>query len=158
MHCPFCKTEETKVIDSRLGSDGMSVRRRRECLNCSRRFNTTEQVEKVFPRIIKRDGRRSNFEEGRLRHGMLTALEKRPVNEVQIESALNRIKDQLHSSGEREVPSQLLGQWVMNELRQLDPVAYVRFASVYLSFDDTDAFIQEIKKLKSKNYESEITS
>ncbi|MCP4474237.1 MAG: transcriptional regulator NrdR [Gammaproteobacteria bacterium] len=158
MHCPFCKTEETKVIDSRLGSDDMSVRRRRECLHCSRRFNTAEQVEKVFPRIIKRDGRRSNFEEARLRHGMLTALEKRPVNEEQIESALNRIKEQLHSSGEREVPSQLLGQWVMNELRQLDPVAYVRFASVYLSFDDTDAFIQEIKKLKSKNYESKITS
>ena len=146
------------MIDSRLSNHGTSVRRRRECLHCSRRFNTTEQLEKVFPRIIKRGGRRSNFDEERLRRGMLTALEKRPVNEESIESALQRIKDQLHTSGEREVPSQQLGQWVMDELRQLDPVAYVRFASVYLSFDDTDAFIQEIKKLKSKNYESTITS
>lgn len=148
MRCPFCKAEDTKVIDSRLsGSEGNTIRRRRECISCQGRFTTYEEIEMSFPRIVKRDGRRSGFDENKLRHSMLIALEKRPVEQVQLDKAINEIKQQLHVSGEREISAMKLGEWAMEELRKLDLVAYVRFASVYLSFDDTDAFIREIQKL-----------
>ncbi|MEM9242916.1 MAG: transcriptional regulator NrdR [Pseudomonadota bacterium] len=147
MYCPFCKAEDTKVIDSRLGGDGSTVRRRRECVACQGRFTTYEEIEMSFPRIIKRDGSRSSFDEAKLRRGMLIALEKRPISQDQIEAAISRIKNRLHTSGEREISALKLGEWTMDELCKLDLVAYVRFASVYLCFENTDAFINEIQKL-----------
>jgi transcriptional repressor NrdR len=151
MYCPFCKAIDTKVVDSRLGGEGDQVRRRRECIECEARFTTYESVEMSFPRIVKRDGRRSNFDEAKLSNGILKALEKRPVSNDQVEAALARIKNRLYATGEREVEASVLGDWVMEELLKLDRVAYLRFASVYLSFEDTDAFIQEIEKLRKEH-------
>ncbi len=153
MRCPFCGEDETKVIDSRLASEGNAVRRRRECLGCGERFTTFETPELVFPRIVKNDGTREPFNEDKLRRGMLRALEKRPVNIDDIEAALNRIKRRLHTCGEREVPSRQLGEWVMDALRELDEVAYVRFASVYRSFQDVNAFREEIERLQQSSPE-----
>jgi transcriptional repressor NrdR len=150
MNCPFCLAVETKVIDSRLVSEGNQVRRRRECLTCNERFTTYESAELVLPRIMKRDGRHQPFDEQKLRAGMLRALEKRPVSAEQIEQAIHRLLHRLRASGEREISSQLLGEWVMAELRLLDQVAYVRFASVYCSFEDVNAFGEEIKRLQSE--------
>ncbi len=147
MHCPFCKHIETKVVDSRLASEGDQVRRRRECLACGARFTTFEVAELNFPHVIKRDGRRTTFSEEKLRTGMLTALEKRPVSMDQVEAALRYIKQNLQAAGEREVKSELIGEWVMGELLKLDKVAYVRYASVYHSFEDLDAFRQEIQRI-----------
>ena len=152
MYCPFCKAEETKVIDSRLVADGSEVRRRRECIRCEERFTTYEVAELVMPKIVKHDGRRSPFDEDKLRAGMMRALEKRPVSVEKIEAAINRIKHTLQTTGEREVSSTIIGETVMNELRLLDQVAYVRFASVYRSFEDVNAFHEEIQRLK--NHES----
>lgn len=148
MHCPFCNTEETKVIDSRLVGEGSQVRRRRECLNCKERFTTYESPELLMPKIIKRDGRRKPFDEEKLRIGMLRALEKRPVSIDAIETAIDHIKYRLRANGEREVSSQFLGEWVMEELYKLDEVAYIRFASVYRRFEDIKEFHQEINRLK----------
>ena len=148
MRCPFCNAEETKVIDSRLANEGDAVRRRRECLNCSERFTTYELAELVMPRIIKSDGSRVPFDEDKLNAGIMRALEKRPVGTEQVEAALNHIKQQLRATGDREVPSILIGQYVMDELRELDHVAYVRFASVYRSFEDVNAFREEIERLE----------
>jgi transcriptional repressor NrdR len=150
MYCPFCGATETKVIDSRLVSDGSQIRRRRECLECCERFTTYETAELVMPKIIKRDGRRKPFDEESLRAGMLRSLEKRPVSIEDCESAIGRIKHKLRASGEREVSSQLLGEWVMEELRALDQVAFVRFASVYRRFEDIDEFNREIKQLQAE--------
>jgi transcriptional repressor NrdR len=150
MHCPFCNTEETKVIDSRLVGEGAQVRRRRECISCSERFNTYETAELTMPKVIKNDGRRFPFDEAKLRIGFDKALEKRPVGTDDIENAIMRIKGKLRACGESELPSTQIGEWVMDELRNLDEVAYVRFASVYRSFQDVDAFGQEIKKLQRK--------
>ncbi len=149
MRCPFCGAEDTKVVDSRLASEGNQVRRRRECLACSERFTTFESAELSVPRIIKRDGSRASFDEDKLRGGMMRALEKRPVASDQIEAAVQRIKQRLRASGERELQSRVLGEWVMDELRALDEVAYVRFASVYRSFQDVRAFREEIERLES---------
>jgi transcriptional repressor NrdR len=149
MHCPFCGAEDTKVIDSRLAGEGSSVRRRRECLSCHERFTTFETPELVMPRLVKNDGRREPFDEQKLRSGLQRALEKRPVNTDAIEDALNRILKHIRSLGEREISSQQVGELVMQELRDLDQVAYVRFASVYRSFEDVSAFQEEIEKLKS---------
>ncbi|HHF6204800.1 TPA: transcriptional regulator NrdR [Haemophilus influenzae] len=148
MHCPFCDTEETKVIDSRLVSDGYQVRRRRECGHCHERFTTFEMAELIIPKIIKTDGTREPFNEDKLRSGIQYALEKRPVSADDVEKAINHIILQLRATGEREVPSKLVGKLAMNELKKLDKVAYIRFASVYLSFDDIDQFTIEIEKLK----------
>lgn len=150
MHCPFCDAEETKVIDSRLASEGAQVRRRRECLGCGERFTTYETAELVMPRIIKQDGTREPFNEEKLRGGILRALEKRPVTMDQIEAAIGRIQHHLRASGERELLSRKLGEHVMDELRELDQVAYVRFASVYRSFEDVNAFREEIDRLESR--------
>ncbi|MFV1973466.1 MAG: transcriptional regulator NrdR [Thiohalobacterales bacterium] len=150
MYCPFCRTQDTKVIDSRLASDGMQVRRRRECLACGERFTTFESAELVMPRIIKSNGAREPFNEKKLSVGILRALEKRPVESESVDAAISRIQHQLRASGEREIQSRLLGDWVMHELRALDQVAYVRFASVYRSFEDVQAFQEEIERLENE--------
>ena len=149
MRCPFCGAEETKVIDSRLANDGDAVRRRRECLTCTERFTTYEIAELVMPRIIKTNGNRVPFDEAKLSAATMRALEKRPVSIEQIDAALNRIKYRLRATGEREVKSMQLGEEVMTELRQLDKVAYVRFASVYRSFQDINEFKEEIERLSA---------
>ncbi len=148
MRCPFCEAEETKVIDSRLAGDGFLVRRRRECISCNERFTTFESAELVMPRIVKQDGSREQFVEEKLRAGMMRALEKRPVDSETVEAVIGRIKQRAQASGERDIPSRFLGEWVLDELRGLDEVAYVRFASVYLSFQDIDAFRREIARLE----------
>ena len=155
MYCPFCKADDTKVIDSRLVADGSEVRRRRECIQCQERFTTYEMAELVMPRIIKEDGRRSPFDEEKLRAGMIKALEKRPVSMEQVEAAISRIKHRLQTTGERELSSKLVGEAVMDELRSLDQVAYVRFASVYRSFQDVNAFREEIKRLEKASKTNE---
>jgi len=149
VHCPFCSHEETKVIDSRLAGEGHQVRRRRECQSCGERFTSFETAELVMPRVNKRDGRREPFDEHKLRSGVLRALEKRPVTSEQVEESVNRILHRLRTLGEREVDSRVLGEHVMEELRQLDEVAYVRFASVYRSFQDVTEFQEEIRRLQS---------
>ncbi len=152
MHCPFCGEADTKVIDSRLVAEGDQVRRRRECLSCRERFTTFETAELVMPpRVVKQDGTRQPFDEEKLRAGIMKALEKRPVSIEEIDAALNRIKYRLRSTGEREVKSMQLGEEVMTELRQLDKVAYVRFASVYRSFQDINEFKEEIERLSQGN-------
>ncbi|WP_101774845.1 transcriptional regulator NrdR [Pasteurella oralis] len=148
MHCPFCSTEETKVIDSRLVSDGYQVRRRRECGNCHERFTTFETAELIVPKIIKNDGTREPFNEDKLRRGIQHALEKRPVSADDVEQAISHIMHCLRATGEREVPSKLVGTLAMEELKKLDKVAYIRFASVYLSFDDIKQFSKEIENLR----------
>ncbi len=149
MRCPFCGAGETRVIDSRLANEGASIRRRRECVTCSERFTTFESAELVYPHIVKHDGTREPFNEDKLRHGMLRALEKRPVVIEDIESAIDRVKHRLHVSSERKIRSRALGEWIMNELRDLDKVAYIRFASVYRRFQDTNAFREEIERLQN---------
>ncbi len=148
MHCPFCSHEETKVTDSRLAGEGQQIRRRRECLACGERFTTFETAELVMPRIVKSDSTREPFDEEKLRHGMLKALEKRPVASEAIDAAVVHICHRLRTLGEREVPARLVGEYVMEELRHLDEVAFVRFASVYRSFQDVDAFREEIERLR----------
>ncbi|MDH5217195.1 MAG: transcriptional regulator NrdR [Gammaproteobacteria bacterium] len=148
MRCPFCGAAETKVIDSRLANEGDVVRRRRECLTCAERFTTFETAELVMPRIVKRDGSRTPFDEVKLRLGVTRALEKRPVETSKVEAAINHITRKLRSTGDREVASDQLGEWVMDELRKLDRVAYIRFASVYRSFQDVSEFRDEIEKLE----------
>jgi transcriptional repressor NrdR len=147
MHCPFCGADDTKVIDSRLVADGDQVRRRRECTTCGERFTTFETAELVMPRVVKRDGSREPFNEDKLRSGLLRALEKRPVSTEAIEDSLNRIVHRLRSTGERELASRFVGEEVMRELRRLDDVAYVRFASVYRRFEDVSEFQEEIRRM-----------
>jgi len=148
MHCPFCSHEETKVIDSRLAADGRQIRRRRQCLDCNERFTTFESAELVMPRLVKTDGRREPYDEEKMRGSMLRALEKRPVSSEMLEEAVGRLVHRLRTMGEREVPSRTVGELVMEELRELDEVAYVRFASVYRSFQDVTEFQEEIKRLQ----------
>ncbi len=147
MYCPFCHAVDTKVIDSRLVAEGTQVRRRRECITCNERFTTFETAELLLPRVIKQTGEREPFNEDKLRSGILKALEKRPVSAEQVEEAISHINHKLRASGEREVSTRLVGEMVMNELRRLDEVAYVRFASVYRSFKDLNEFREEIDKL-----------
>lgn len=149
MHCPFCGHEETKVNDSRLAGEGRQIRRRRECLKCGERFTTFETAELVMPVVVKGDRAREAFDEGKLRAGMAKALEKRPVPREQIDEAVSRIVHQVRSLGDREVTSRAIGELVMEELRHLDEVAYVRFASVYRHFEDVEAFHEEIQRLRS---------
>ncbi|MCK4609261.1 MAG: transcriptional regulator NrdR [Gammaproteobacteria bacterium] len=150
MHCPFCNAKETKVTDSRLVGEGSQVRRRRECLECAERFTTYEAAELVMPRIIKNDGYREPFDDDKLLSGLQKALEKRPVSIEKIETATHNIKQKLRATGEREISSQCLGEMVMEELKNLDQVAYVRFASVYRRFQDVNAFREEINQLETK--------
>ena len=148
MRCPFCGAQDTKVIDSRLAGEGDQIRRRRECLVCNERFTTYEAAELNLPRVVKSDGRRVPFDGKKLRAGMMKALEKRPVSTDQVDAAVARITRRLMSSGESEIDSRRIGELVMDELRQLDQVAYVRFASVYRRFEDVRAFREEIERLE----------
>jgi transcriptional repressor NrdR len=148
MHCPFCSEPDTRVIDSRLSTDGEQVRRRRECVACTERFTTYETAELNMPRIIKSNGNRVPFDEAKLTAGVMRALEKRPVVTEQVDAAMNRIRHKLLSAGEREIASSRLGNWVMEELLSLDHVAYIRFASVYLDFGDVNAFRDAIERLE----------
>ena len=150
MNCPFCDQGETKVIDSRLAGDGRQIRRRRECLDCNERFTTFEGAELVMPRLVKTDDRREPFDEDKLRSSMHRALEKRPVSADLFEEAIGRMLHKLRTMGEREVPSRLVGELVMEELRGLDEVAYIRFASVYRSFQDVTEFQKEVNRLQKQ--------
>ena len=148
MHCPFCNTDDTKVIDSRLVAEGNQVRRRRECLACNERFTTYESAELMLPKVVKSEGPREPFDENKLRSGIHRALEKRPVSVEEVELAINKICHKLRATGERELPSRRIGEDVMNALRDLDQVAYVRFASVYRDFQDLSQFSDEIARLQ----------
>ena len=147
MHCPFCNAPDTKVVDSRLATEGVQVRRRRECLECGERFTTYETAELSLPRVVKSDGNRERFDDDKIRRGLIKALEKRPVASERIEEMVNHITKLMMAEGAREVPSSQIGEWIMQALRELDQVAYVRFASVYRSFQDVNAFREEIEKL-----------
>lgn len=147
MHCPFCQEEETKVVDSRLVSEGAQVRRRRECLECHARFTTFETAELMMPSVIKRDGRRKPFSLEKLRTGILRSLEKRPVSVDALEETLISITQEIRNRGDREIDSQLIGELVMKRLYPLDHVAYVRFASVYKRFQDVSDFQQTIDQM-----------
>lgn len=154
MHCPFCPETDTKVIDSRLSHDGMQVRRRRECLACSERFTTFESAEFAMPRIIKSSGAREIFEEQKMRMGIMRALEKRPVGTARIEEAVQHIIRKLREMNESEVNASFIGELVMAELRELDQVAFVRFASVYRSFQDINEFKDVVNRLNSTTEEN----
>lgn len=150
MRCPFCGADDSKVIDSRLSAEGDAIRRRRLCAECSERFTTYETAELAVPRLVKSDQSRAVFDENKLRSGFLKALEKRPVSIDAVDSAVKAIVRRLIATGEREVESRLLGEWVMEALHELDEVAYVRFASVYRSFQDVNAFREEIERMKNR--------
>jgi len=150
MRCPFCATQDTRVVDSRLASEGDQVRRRRECASCKERFTTYEVAELTLPKIIKRNGARESFNEKKLRSGMLRALEKRPVSTEAIEAAISRIKKSLTTMGDRDIACDEVGELVMKELSILDHVAFVRFASVYRSFQDVNEFTEIIEKMQNK--------
>lgn len=148
MFCPFCHAEETKVVDSRLVAEGAQVRRRRQCLVCHERFTTFETAELIMPVIIKRDGRREPFNMENLRAGMMRALEKRPVSRDALEESMIAIMQQIRRSGEREIDSRQVGEWVMEQLYALDHIAYIRFASVYKRFKDISEFRMTIDQMK----------
>jgi transcriptional repressor NrdR len=147
MRCPFCSHDDTKVIDSRLVAEGGQVRRRRECTACAERFTSYETAELLMPRIIKQNGNREPFDEDKMRAGLLRALEKRPVSIEKIETVVSQIEHALQATGEREIESLVVGELVMDNLKKLDQVAYVRFASVYRDFKDLNEFRQEIDRL-----------
>ena len=148
MHCPFCGTSDTLVIDSRLSGEGDKVRRRRECPHCNNRFTTYEVAELPMPPVVKRDDRREPFLDEKLRVGLRRALEKRPIIPERIEEAIARIKSRARAGGERELHSQQICTWVFEDLHPLDPIAYIPFASVYRNFADIDAFREEIGRLQ----------
>lgn len=148
MKCPFCHSPETQVIDSRGSDEGATIRRRRKCLSCEKRFTTYERVELAMPTIIKRGGGRADYDREKLRASMLLALRKRPVPREAVDDSIGRIEDKLLTSAQREVKSEKLGELVMRELRRLDKVAYIRFASVYRSFEDIDEFAEVVKEVR----------
>ena len=149
MKCPFCAHHETQVVETRISEEGDVVRRRRQCSACDKRFTTYERPDVSFPAIVKKDGRRIDYDRDKLRASMNLSLRKRPVSTEQVDSAIERIEEQLLTQGQREVASTRIGEWVMRELRKLDKVAYVRFASVYRSFEDIDEFktlVDEVRR------------
>jgi transcriptional repressor NrdR len=150
MKCPFCGHLEDKVIDSRLSQDGSVTRRRRECIVCSKRFTTYERVEEMLPLVVKKDGTREAFDRAKILSGLRRACEKRPVSVEDMEKTIDRLETKFVETGEREVPSSVIGQAVMEELRGLDEVAYVRFASVYREFRDINEFMRELRELLGK--------
>jgi transcriptional repressor NrdR len=147
MKCPFCPSQDNKVIDSRLSNQGAVIRRRRECLGCERRFTTYERVEEILPMVVKKDGRREAFDRQKIVAGLELACRKRPVSSEQIEAVVDGIERRLQEMGEKEIPTTFVGEAVMRELSRLDEVAYVRFASVYRSFKDVGEFMSELKEL-----------
>ncbi|MDX1568925.1 MAG: transcriptional regulator NrdR [Xanthomonadales bacterium] len=150
MHCPFCQATDTRVIDSRLKGEGFQIRRRRECSQCGARFNTFETPEMKLPNVVKSGGNREAFDPDKLRSGMFRALEKRPVDTDEVEEAIARILHALRSVDAAEIPARAIGEHVMAELKRLDQVAYVRFASVYKRFEDPDAFLEVIEQLRTE--------
>ena len=153
MRCPFCASEDTQVLDTRSNPDTNSIRRRRKCASCDKRFTTYEKVELRMPRLVKKDGSRTDFERDKLAGSMMIALRKRQVSTEKVDAALDRIEEKLRGSGERELPTAKVGELVMRELAKLDKVAYIRFASVYRSFDTPDDFreaVLEVKKPRRK--------
>ncbi len=150
MKCPFCEFADTKVIDSRLGKEGNNIRRRRECLDCGRRFTTYERVEEILPLVIKKDGRREAFDRMKIISGIQRACEKRPVSVATVERLVDRLEISLQESGEREIASRRIGQEVMEALHEIDEVAYVRFASVYRQFKDINEFMSELKEILAR--------
>ena len=154
MRCPFCSAENTKVIDSRLSPEGNKVRRRRECEYCGKRFTTYEVIEDSLPMVIKGDGRRETFNIEKVRAGIARAIEKRPVSAEQVEQMINEIESQLRGSAEKESPASQIGEYIMEALKKIDQVAYVRFASVYRAFQDVHEFQEEIEKLLQKQTKS----
>jgi len=148
MKCPFCSKSDTQVIDSRASDEGASIRRRRRCLGCDKRFTTYERVELALPSIVNRGGSRAEYDRNKLRASMLLALRKRPVPREAVDDAIGRIEDKLLSAAQREVKSEKLGELVMRELKRLDKVAYIRFASVYRSFEDVDEFAEVVKEVR----------
>jgi transcriptional repressor NrdR len=148
MHCPFCQNTDTRVIDSRVSEDGATIRRRRECEACGERFSTLETIELKLPAVIKSDGRRDLFDARKLRQSFDRALHKRAVSEEQIEAAVRAVIQQLRRTTERELSSRRIGEFVMAELRRLDHVAFVRYASVYRSFEDVADFREELDRLE----------
>jgi transcriptional repressor NrdR len=155
MKCPFCSFVDTRVIDSRLGKEGNNIRRRRECIECNRRFTTYERVEDTLPLVVKKDGRREPFDRLKIVSGMQRACEKRPISIATIEKAVDRMELQLQESGEREIDSSRIGQAVMTTLHDIDEVAYVRFASVYRQFKDINEFMAELKDLLARGEEKD---
>jgi transcriptional repressor NrdR len=147
MRCPYCSHDDTQVVETRESDEGDVIRRRRRCLKCDKRFTTYERAEIALPTVVKKDGTRADFDAAKLRASMLLALRKRPVSMEQVDTALDRIQDRLLASAAREVPSSRLGELVMRELKRIDKVAYVRFASVYRSFEDVDEFRRLIRDI-----------
>ncbi len=147
MRCPYCGHLEDKVVDSREAGDGQATRRRRECLGCSRRFTTYERIEEILPSVVKKDGRREPFDRKKILEGLTRACQKRPVSAAQIEALIAAVERQVQELGEKEVPSRVVGEAVMTRLRELDPVAFVRFASVYRAFEDVGDFMSELEGL-----------
>ena len=154
MHCPYCGNQETKVVDSRLAGDGYQIRRRRECIQCKDRFTTFESAEFVLPKLVKRDQSREPFNESKLRNGILIATEKRPLSIELIEELISRVVRKVQKMGEREIQSRMLGEIVMEELKQVDEVAFVRYASVYRRFQDIEEFEKEIGISKTSRISS----
>jgi len=148
MQCPFCRAPDTRVVDSRLAEDGSQVRRRRECESCGVRFTTFERAQLPMPIVLKRNGDAEAFDEAKLRTGINHAAYKRPLTAEQIDHAVDRVMRKARQSGEKDIASRQIGEWVMEELRDLDHVAYVRFASIYRSFEDVNAFRDEIDRLE----------
>ena len=148
MRCPFCEFHDSKVIDSRAAEEGNSIRRRRECLQCAKRFTTYEMVEDLPLRVIKKDGRRMAFDRSKILNGLMKACEKRPISLTVLEDTADKVEKELRNSMEREIPSRVIGEVLMKHLKNLDHVAYVRFASVYREFTDIDNFMQELEALK----------
>ena len=148
MRCPFCKADHDKVIDSRSSTDAFVIRRRRECLDCARRFTTYERIEETPIRVVKKDGRREGFERRQIMAGMLKACEKRPVGIDELDAITRRIEEKISEKFDKEVSTRYIGQQIMRELKKLDKVAYVRFASVYREFKDLDDFVDEVEKAK----------
>ena len=148
LRCPFCEFHDSKVIDSRAAEEGNSIRRRRECLQCAKRFTTYEMVEDLPLRVVKKDGRRMAFDRSKILNGLMKACEKRPISLQVLEETADKVEKELRNSMEREIPSRLIGEVLMKHLKNLDHVAYVRFASVYREFTDIDNFMQELEALK----------
>jgi transcriptional repressor NrdR len=150
MHCPYCRHADTQVLDTRISEPGDAIRRRRRCASCDRRFTTYERAEIALPAVVKKNGSRADFDRAKLSFSLHLALRKRPVGAEAIEAAIARIEEKLASSGEKEVPSERIGELVMRELKKLDKIAYVRFASVYRSFEDVDEFAEVIREVGAR--------
>jgi transcriptional repressor NrdR len=155
MRCPYCGHLEDRVVDSREAGDGQATRRRRECIGCSRRFTTYERIEEILPSVVKKDGRREPFDRKKILEGLTRACQKRPVSAAQIEALISAVERQVQELGEKEIPSRVVGEAVMKRLRDLDPVAFVRFASVYRAFEDVGDFMSELEGLAGRKGEGE---